>query len=631
MHRMTACVIAALAGSVFSGVHAAPQITTVPQGKAELVPASGNNWIVRVKQSETNNTDIQVFMTFNGQNEEIGEIRVETLPSSFGASRVRLFVDGAQYAPFPDIDPNFELWNLQSVEGIRRTSGSGELWVMRVRANEIGDVVRNPGTQQNPNPDYGKRFGAIVANHIGTVTANWSIFADIQATGSNWSAPPANDINTVRVDFSYYPQFALDGALLGDVITSGGDIGTIHADGFIGSVNPTNWPQRITTRGPADNVPGGNITTIRAGALGPVTINTGTQSNDGDIGTIETFPGGWGYDEGSAAYLNDPIDFDDTGRPMGFSEGGVLRARTVNSMTLGGGFDSDFEIRNSTTNVYKIGDSMGPNAFFKFNAGNFKNQIAINANNDGGTWDEDARIRVTKNPALWQNPAIPEYYFLGEEYPETPSLLGGGSAGVIGYVLHGEACNPVEGSEIFIGRIDPFSIEIDPPCIYDTYEFRASFYGRLSFASGVSGPDAVEVRKIKRVNGIDYNYGVVTLGSVTIANGRTLVMKRPVDSNSNPVSFEPGFTYVITIKADKVRVAGSDLSNPSDIVYIAQQSYEFTAYDGCQSLFDLNRSGQVTSGDLAEWFIAPSDINGDGVVCGNDAATLQRGINEHGN
>lgn len=215
--------------------------------------------------------------------------------------------------------------------------------------------------------------------------AHWSILADIEAVGTSLSNPdPENDIiNVVKADrdIAWFPEFALDGSILGDIRSNGGNIGTIEAAAFIGAVNnaASSNTQTIETGG-------GNIGSIVAGSLGEVTIDCLGSSN-GQVNLIETRAGGWGYDEGYETFLNDDIDFDPSGRPMGFTSGGSLIAGRLGALSLKGSLDSSLSIGSIVqSGTWKIGDSLGPNALISLRNGGLSGQIVINANGGDGEW-----------------------------------------------------------------------------------------------------------------------------------------------------------------------------------------------------------------------------------------------------
>lgn len=104
----------------------------------------------------------------------------------------------------------------------------------------------------------------------------------------------------------------------------------------------------------------------------------------------------------------------------------------------------------------------------------------------------------------------------------------------------------------------------------------------------------------------------------------------PWTATATPVSFEPGYVYRLTILENKVKVSGADLFDSQQQILVEPVVYEFEAFDECESKFDLNGDGVLDSGDLAQWFVEPINLNNYPEVNIDDAATLQRGINEHG-
>lgn len=326
MHRINVAGLVALAGLGFSDVQAGVELRDLSGGTVTLLEPDvlGPG---KYRATVTSGTDVSFTLRFDA-GDVVEEIVI--VPLNQSGAKASVAVDGIPSF----IPPAF--YGLQQVKRVVRGFGAGEVWITKVQANLIGDVERDLDIGGNPNPDYGKTSGLIRANRIGNVIAHWSVLADIEATGTALSNPGGITINLVDAELNaqWGPQFALDGAILGDIRSNGGRIGTIRAASFISAVNneASSNTQIIDTNG-------GDIGLIEAGSLGEVTIDCLGSSN-GTIGSITTFPGGWGYDEGRDVYLSDPIDFDDSNRPLGFSAGGVLLAGDLENLALKGSLDS---------------------------------------------------------------------------------------------------------------------------------------------------------------------------------------------------------------------------------------------------------------------------------------------------
>lgn len=638
MHRLTLCGVLALIAGGFSDVNAAPYL--VDDTFASLT-GSGGVYTITLASNAPATTPLEV--RFTGDEEAVDELRVVTLNNP--NSRVRLTVRGI-------VNPS-GAFSLGVIESISRTNGTGELWLDLVHANQVGEIVRDPMAS-----NYADRAGTIVANRIGTIHANRAIVADrIQATGSNWPGADNTDIATIKTetinDVGFF--FALDGVILSDIVTSDGDIDEINAAGYIGSLS-AGYTQLISTRGPTStgSGSGGDIGTIQSAAgFGKLLVNTGLGGSDGTVNLIRATDGGWGYDEVIDVDLEDLFLCSDgmggmipctyPGLPNERSEGGQLITRKLNILELNGSFDTTIDVSLASTSNWKIGASLGPNTYIKLPEYGLKNQITINAADDLGTWDEDAIIRVTKPSNLWQDPQVPEYYLLSEEYAETPTQLGGtdpfsgavlgGAVGLAGYAAYASASQGPIGGSMFIGSIDPNSLEVDPPCVMKTFEFRTAFYGNVTAVNGVDLLQVVTLERLPFGGADPLDWETVTLGSV-FTSGRNLVMKLPqayVNGRWVDVSFEPGYVYEVSIPSGTLRVNPSDQIDSLDVIPIAARTYQFEALNGCESLFDLNSDGFVDQNDTMTWFSQPVDLNLDPAINGDDMMTLIRGISEHGN
>lgn len=371
MRCITVAGIVALAGLGFSDARAALQTPIVSGGTVQVTNPQSGKYTVTV----TSGTDVTVTLRFDA-GDVVEEVAI--VPLNQSGTRVNITVEGVAYAPNPD-NPDIQFYGLHQIRRVVRGSGAGEVWITKVQANLIGDVDRDLEAGGLPNPDYGKTSGLVRANIIEEVLANWSVFADVEAIGTTRPFPPDDVIRLVQADreADWYPEYATDSAILGDIRSNGGRIGTIRANSFIGAVNnaASSNTQVIDTNG-------GNIGLIEAGALGDVVIDC-LGSGSGTVTEIRTTVAGWGYDEGTEVYLDDPIDFDDSGRPMGLSIGGVLIAGGLGTLELKGSLDSVIDIFSTPqSGTWKIGDSFGPNALVTLRSLGLNGQIAINANGD---------------------------------------------------------------------------------------------------------------------------------------------------------------------------------------------------------------------------------------------------------
>lgn len=239
MHRLTLCGVLALLAGGFSDAQAELRPPMVAGGTAIVTNPDLGMYVVTV----TSGTNVTVTLTFDGEDTLLGDVveEVRIKPLNQSGAKVSVTVQGEFFAPDPDV-PGVTLYVLRQIKNVVRDDfGAGEVWITKVQANLIGDVDRNYGVPQNLNTSYGETSGLIKANRINLVLANWSVLADIEAIGTSLSNPGGVVINQVRaaLDEDSHPQYALDGSILGKIISNGGDIGTIRAANFISAVNNT--------------------------------------------------------------------------------------------------------------------------------------------------------------------------------------------------------------------------------------------------------------------------------------------------------------------------------------------------------------------------------------------------------
>lgn len=608
MRCITVAGIVALAGLGFSDAHAALQTPIVSGGTVQVTNPQSGKYTVTV----TSGTAVTVTLRFDA-----GDIvdEVAIVPLNQSGTRVSVTVEGVAYAPNPD-NPDIQFYGLHHIRRVVRGDGTGEVWITKVQANIIGDVERDLEVGGLPNPDYGKTSGLVRANLIGDVIANWSVFADVEAIGTSLSNPDLeNDvINSVRADreADWHPEYATDGAILGDIRSNGGRIGTIRAYSFIGAVNnvASSNTQVIDTNG-------GNIGLIEAGALGDVVIDC-IGSGSGTVTEIRTTVAGWGYDEGREVYLGDPIDFEDPNRPTGLSVGGVLLAGGLGTLELKGSLDSVIDIFSTPqSGTWKIGDSLGPNALVTLRSLGLNGQIAINANGDNGQWLGVVRVARTSDQ-------INGPWFVMDEaaHDAPPSGLGAGVAGLQGDALWGNSCDPVPGSTRFRGSIDPGSFELDPPCIEEFNTIRVGFYGRIERINSQEGWS--ETILLEKRQGSLNQFSEVQPGFFTVSPDGERKIKLVRGSGL----WETG-EYRVTVKENKLRVRSDDVLAGQPQLAVPTTQYTFSIARGCPE-FDLTGDFLINFSDLAEWMTSPVNINDHPEVDSNDAATLLRGILEHG-
>jgi hypothetical protein len=186
MHRLTLCGLLALMAGGFSDARAALQPPDVSGGAVTVTNPSTGHYVATVNSG----TNVTLRLRFDA-GDVVEEIVIVPLDQT--GARVRVNIDGVE----PDDQP---FYGLDSINRVVRGEGAGEVWIDLVRANRIGDVDRDLEIGGNPNPNYGKASGQIRANVIGEVRANWSVFADIEATGTALSNPGGITINLVDAE-----------------------------------------------------------------------------------------------------------------------------------------------------------------------------------------------------------------------------------------------------------------------------------------------------------------------------------------------------------------------------------------------------------------------------------------------
>lgn len=246
--------------------------------------------------------------------------------------------------------------------------------------------------------------------------------------------------------------------------------------------------------------------------------------------------------------------------------------------------------------------------------GGLTGQIAINANGGTGSWLGEVRVAEGANIVTG-----PWFSMTQADHNQSPSGLGAGSAGLQGYALWANSCDPIPGSTRFRGYFDPTSFEADPPCIENFDTIRVGFYGNIQRAAGVANWEDTVVLKRKNMLGV-----FAPVSGVSVANnGRFLLLTK-----SGGGLWETG-EYRVEVLENKLRVRNTDVFSGAAQLFVPPTTYTFGVAKGCEAL-DLNGDLLITYEDMVEWMMEPVNLNNLPTVDGADASTLQRGIHEHG-
>lgn len=306
-------------------------------------------------------------------------------------------------------------------------------------------------------------------------------------------------------------------------------------------------------------------------------------------------------------------------------------------LAIDGDFDADMTVNeilyesnpDDTSNFSKmtIGDSMVTGSAIRLVDEGLTVQIVINNNNNGGV--KNGTVYVDGNA-------------LDEEFAELPSDLGGGSVGVVPYNYHKFESSPQFGSttspSTSLSQVDVFYygpiIESDPSALEAPVILERAIALYPAFCQDPCDSQCPTPNWVDISSGFDFDIIDNTTNSAWPTRQLRISPKA-----FNGGTFSSGFYRVRPNDvANENHLACNLLRAPSapavtiprvkehalDKAILCEENYWFEV-----SSFDKNQNGQVESGDVPAWMLAPEDYNADSTADSEDLIILLEAINEN--
>lgn len=398
-------------------------------------------------------------------------------------------------------------------------------------------------------------------------------------------------------------ELTVHGDLLGDVSAQYGEIVKIDVDGAIGtSGNPVDiWARDAIQQVLAD----GSIY---------ADIDANQYNSTGDIGRI--FSGG--------VLISGTIDADRFTTYAGVTEPGVF--------TTTGNLGANITLLSAMDRTIRIGGSFNSGKTIALPTNGLTGQIIFNDDNNSSTWSGDITINGS---ALGSQPY----------YTNTASSIGGGSAGLVSYNLHGSSCVPVDGetvATVYPDSCPGSSLLCDPEAPNNVANARKwatmRMYGPVVFnLSSGQKPCTIERRVIGGSTWTDvtsdYRFDIYTSsdGDGTPDAGERVVRIRR--ENTSCLKYFPvGYDYRVKPVTGRMKCKGVDGGNSVNVYAF---EYNFTLpYDCEESLlgrFDQNGDDDLTSLDMAYLAVTQRDLNDDSAFNALDFDLMGRALAEFPN
>lgn len=317
--------------------------------------------------------------------------------------------------------------------------------------------------------------------------------------------------------------------------------------------------------------------------------------------------------------------------------GGSLSCRKITGAGTTGDFGlevmGDLEADITQTAVmdtnFRIWGSLASGADISLPANGLTHQIVINNDNNSFTWSGNIRLNGT---ALSSQPY----------YTNTAASIGGGSAGLVAFNLHGKSCVPEDGSEedtIYPSACPASILECDylAPNVSEARTWATMrLYGPVVFnLTGGQKPCKIERRLIGGSTWTDvtsdFRFDIYTSsdGMGTPDAGERVVRIRREGTTCLTKWFPAGYDYRVTPESGRVKCKGVDGGNG---VNVASFEYNFTLpYDCGESLmmrYNLNEDETLDEDDLAMWAEEPVDFDGDTDADEDDLGKLFNAITQ---
>ncbi len=223
-------------------------------------------------------------------------------------------------------------------------------------------------------------------------------------------------------------------------------------------------------------------------------------------------------------------------------------------------------------------------------------------------------------------------------YPDLPSLLGDGSAGLARFNLHGGACEPTSGQTVSAG-IPPNIIIEDPTCqqlehyaespveVVVLHHYGPVIFEPVHFSPSDARsvpPVTIEQRPLGGGNweNVLNDYYAVGVNSPGELDNAIEIRRR--DGGKWPV----GKQFQIRSTPGLLKCVSVD-GTPPVASYTYTFSIRFKCEDTLLDLFDLDGSNTLGLSDMATWLASPADVTRDGATSGQDLSALGEGIAEY--
>lgn len=278
---------------------------------------------------------------------------------------------------------------------------------------------------------------------------------------------------------------------------------------------------------------------------------------------------------------------------------------------------------------FRIWGSLASGADISLPSSGLTRHIDFNFDNNSETWSGNAKLNGT---ALSSQPYYTNY----------ATDIGGGSAGLAAYNLHGKSCVPEDAAEadpIYPESCPSQSLLCDPdaPNVFGARTWvTMRMYGPVVFSlTGEQKPCTIERRPIEESTWTDvtsdFRFDIYTSGDGmgTADAGERVVRVRREDTACLTKFFPVGYEYRVKPVSGRFKCKGVDGGNSVNVYAFA---YNFTLPYSCEESllmrFDENSDEDLTGADITTWAGAPRDLNADSPANALDIDVLVRAIAE---
>ncbi len=437
----------------------------------------------------------------------------------------------------------------------------------------------------------GDLTGSVVVDRLWYIIVDGDVAADLIASTNEGEprleAGAITSIASVELPQDNLFLLQVTGDVAGDVLVSGGDISALIVDGEIsGSIECTH----------------DDIVDLLLG---------------GDISGSILAP------QGMLGVPND--NFESEG-----SISGEIVCRRLGNVRIAGSLSGSVTITdglvregNSKADFFRIGDTFESTGRIFLPEGGLEGWISINWLDDGGEWEEGAEI-------VFGDPKDPTHVLTAPDYPDLPSALGGGTAGLARFQLHREACSPP--ANVMVDDVAPQTVRVR--------HYGFIYWTDMSRAISTTGTVPCLISKRCETTTqeswtdctSDFSQRLVPF----LGAGSTVAWAVEVETTPiGDVEFEEGYEYRVEVdpdpadEDDRLLCDGvGEVVNSGPPLDGYSPEYTFIVRTPCAS--DLNNDDAVDTADLgiflavfgAEGPCVFGDLNGDGVVDTADLGLL---------